>query len=179
MPLNQKDYQVMPEKPSMQFGFTLMELMVTLSIAGIMLSIAIPSFTSTIRSSRITTQVNEFVTSINFIRSEAVKRGMRVSMCKSSDGATCVTSGNWAQGWIVFTNQNEDADYDGAPETILKRQEAAQSQNTIVGNTLVDDIISYIASGEIVSSGSIFFCDDRVAEVGKNSNRHDYWSFEN
>ena len=47
MPLNQKDYQVMPEKPSMQFGFTLMELMVTLSIAGIMLSIAIPSFTST------------------------------------------------------------------------------------------------------------------------------------
>jgi type IV fimbrial biogenesis protein FimT len=167
MPSNQKDYQDMREKPSKQRGFTLMELMVTLSIAGIMLSIAIPNFTSTIKGSRITTQVNEFVTSMNFIRSEAVKRGVRVSMCKSSDGATCVTTGDWAQGWIVFTNQNDDANYDGAPETILKIQGATQSQIAVVGNSLIVNIISYKASGEIVGSGTVTFCDDRVAEVGK------------
>lgn len=167
MSLNQKDCPVMPAK---QLGFTLLELMVTLSVAGILTAIAIPSFTETIKNNRMTAQVNEFVTALNFTRGEAIKRGVRVSMCKSSDAMTCMRDGagsNWAQGWIIFTNQDNDGVYDGGDEIILKVQDAAQAQITVVGNPNVDDIISFLPSGQINLAGSIFVCDDRVGEVGR------------
>lgn len=170
MPLNQKDYQVVPEKLLVQGGFTLLELMVTLSIAGILTAIAIPSFTETIKSNRITTQVNQFVSALNFTRSEAIKRGVRVSMCKSSDAVTCMKDGagsNWSQGWIIFTNQDSDGVFDGGDETILKIQDGTQNQITMTGNSLVDDMISYLPNGVISASGTITVCDDRVGDVGK------------
>jgi type IV fimbrial biogenesis protein FimT len=161
----------MQEKPSRQYGFTLMELMVTLSVASVLAFIAIPSFTETINNNRVTAQVNQFVSTLNFTRSEAVRRGLRVSMCKSSDAVTCMADGagsDWSQGWIVFTNQNNNKAYDGGAEIILKVQDRMKGQVTIVGgNTNVDDILSYLPSGQISSSGSIFVCDDRVGEAGK------------
>ena len=57
-------------------GFTLVELMITLAIAGILVAVGIPSFNSTISSNRLTSYANELVTALNLARSEAVKRGM-------------------------------------------------------------------------------------------------------
>jgi type IV fimbrial biogenesis protein FimT len=153
-----------------QDGFTLMELMVTLSIVAILVVIAIPGFTTTIKDNRITGLVNEFVVALNFTRSEAIKRGVRVSMCKGSDGTSCVADGaasNWSQGWIIFTDLDVDAVYDAGTETIVKVQGSAPSQITIIGNTNVDDIISYKPNGLIQQAGSITFCDDRTGENGK------------
>ncbi|MEQ1739632.1 MAG: GspH/FimT family pseudopilin [Methyloglobulus sp.] len=171
MPLDQKDFQVMPQEPSRQHGFTLMELMVTLSVASVLAFIAIPSFTEIISNNRVTAQVNQFVSTLNFMRSEAVKQGVRISMCKTSDGMTCVADGagsDWTQGWIVFTNQNNNKVYNGGDEIILKVQEAIKGELTITGNTNVDDIISYLPGGQVQNSGAITVCDDRrVGETGK------------
>jgi type IV fimbrial biogenesis protein FimT len=171
MPLNQKDFQVVPEKPLIQGGFTLLELMITVSLAAILMAIAIPSFTETIKNNRITAQVNGFVSALNFTRSEAIKRGVRVSMCKSSDTVTCMKDGagsNWSQGWIIFTNQDNDGVFDGGGEAVLKIQDGTQNQTTIVGNSLVDDMISYLPNGLISAvGGTITVCDDRVGDVGK------------
>lgn len=80
-------------------GFTLVELVVTLAILGIILTIAIPNFQSMLASNRMASQANDVITAMSLARSEAVKRAAQVTVCASSDGATCGT--NWAQGWVV------------------------------------------------------------------------------
>lgn len=85
-----------------QSGFTIIELMVTLAVAAIVIGVAVPSFNTQIRNSRATGLAEQLVTTINFARSEAVKRGARVSVCASNDGLQC--AGSWNDGWIVFVD---------------------------------------------------------------------------
>ena len=87
---------IMHNQPEYNAGFTLIELMVTIAIAAILLGIAIPSFTDTIASNRLTTSANELVTALNLARSESVKRGVRTTLCKSTDGSSCVTTDDWS-----------------------------------------------------------------------------------
>ena len=87
-----------------QKGVTLIELMVALTVASILLGAAIPSFQQTIVNSRLTTTANELNSSINYIRSEAVRLGKSVKLCKSNGGTTCSTSSSvyWENGWIAL-----------------------------------------------------------------------------
>jgi type IV fimbrial biogenesis protein FimT len=83
-----------------QRGFTLIELMVTVTVAGVVLAIGIPSFTKLIANNRIATQTNEFVSALNLARSEAVRRAQGVSV-RSSDGGV-----EFAGGWKVYKDPN-------------------------------------------------------------------------
>ncbi|MES2673270.1 MAG: GspH/FimT family pseudopilin [Pseudomonadota bacterium] len=94
-----------------QNGFTLIELMVTLAVLAIVIAVGIPSFSRQINNNRSLTLGNDLVAALNFARLEAVKRGKRVSICPSTDGATCLTSADWAKGWMVF---EDGATSDGA-----------------------------------------------------------------
>ncbi len=80
-------------------GFTLIELMVTLAVAAIMLTIAVPSFQEFIGSNRLTSEANGFLTSLNLARSEAIKGNVRVTLCVSSNGTSCAASGGWELGY--------------------------------------------------------------------------------
>lgn len=90
-------------------GFTLLELVVTLAVAAIILSYGVPGFLDVVRNGRAAANANAFVTALSIARSEAVKRGARVTVCASDDGATC--DGTWDEGWIVIA---DDAATDGA-----------------------------------------------------------------
>ena len=83
-------------------GFTLLELMTTLSVVGIVLAVGVPSYLSVVRNNRAATNANELVAALTIARSEAVRRGDRVSLCRSNDGASC--GGAWTDGWIVFVD---------------------------------------------------------------------------
>ena len=61
-------------------GFTLLELMVTVAVAAILATVAVPGFRDLIQNNRVTTQTNELVTALNFARTEAVKRGRPVDV---------------------------------------------------------------------------------------------------
>jgi len=98
-----------------QKAFTLIELLITLVILGIVLGFAIPSFTKQIINSSSLTLGSDLVAAINFARQEAVKRGKRVSLCPSTNGTTCLTSGDWAKGWLVF---EDGAASDSADPTV-------------------------------------------------------------
>ena len=67
----------------------MIELIVTMVVAAIVLTLGVPSFRELINNNRLTSGANEFVTALNLARSEAIKRSVRVTVCKSADGTTC------------------------------------------------------------------------------------------
>ena len=83
-------------------GFTLIELIVTMVIMAIVSVIAVPNMTSMIVGHRAKALGEDVVNLINLARSEAVKRGGRVVLCASSDGASC--TGGWTEGMIVVVD---------------------------------------------------------------------------
>ena len=92
-------------------GFTLTELILTMTIAAILVAVAAPSFDSMVNNNRVTTEVNRFISHLQYARSEAIKRGIDVSICASDDAIDCKV-GTWTEGWIVFVDNDGDADGD-------------------------------------------------------------------
>lgn len=84
-------------------GFTLIELMVTISIMAILAAIAFPSFQGTMRSNQVATTSNELLASVALARSEAI-RARGGGMCTSLDGKAC--GGDWNSGWLIWTDSN-------------------------------------------------------------------------
>ncbi|GAB4361712.1 MAG: GspH/FimT family pseudopilin [Gammaproteobacteria bacterium] len=142
-----------------------MELMITVAVLAILAALAAPSFRETIQNNRLATQLNDFVSSLQIARSEAVKRGQAVSLCKSADGATCTNGGNWAQGWLVFTDVDGDGVLDAADgDTILNVGAALTGNNTLVGDLNVANAIRFDSRGFAPNtSGTLRLCDDRGA----------------
>jgi type IV fimbrial biogenesis protein FimT len=87
-------------------GFTLIELMITLAIIGILLTVGVPSLKTFMQSNQLIASTNELISAFHVARSEAIKLNTRVSICESSDGATCAETGSWKNGWIVFVDGN-------------------------------------------------------------------------
>jgi type IV fimbrial biogenesis protein FimT len=117
-------------------GFTLLELLITMSVAAILLTIAVPSFRYITNGNRIAGEVNGLLGDLQFARSEAIKEGRYVSVCASSDGLSCSGSTAWQSGWIVFPNPNNNpAVTPGLAVTpLLRLQNAFSSTDTFVSN---------------------------------------------
>lgn len=125
---------------SKERGFTLIELLVTIAIAAILITLAAPSFKGLIQTNAMSSAVNTFMSDLRFARSEAVRRGGTVVMCRSdapeSSNPTCGSAsgpgGNgWVSGWIVFYDENGNGSKNAA-EPILRVQSAINSIDSIV-----------------------------------------------
>lgn len=147
-----------------QPGFTLIELIITLAIAAILMTVAIPNFQMFVLNSRMSTQANDFMTTIGLARSEAIKRATRVTVCKSANSTSCTTAGSWAQGWIVFTDGGTAGTVDGT-DTVLQVRGPLEGASTLVGNTNVADFIAYGATGYGTLAGTVSLCPPSPAAV--------------
>lgn len=121
-------------------GFTLVELLVTIAILAILTALAVPSFKQTIQSTTISNNVNTFMGDLRFARSEAIRRGGNVVMCRSNApeaaNPVCNTGSGtgtigWASGWIIFHDLNNNFNRD-AGETILRVQAQIKSIDSMV-----------------------------------------------
>lgn len=155
-------------------GFTLVELMVTMAVVAILAAIAAPSFSSLIRNNRLATSVNDLVVDLMLARSEAAKRGVRVSVCASSSGTACAGT-DWAVGRIVFVDNGGTAgsvDIDDGDE-ILRVSPALSDNNTLkatVGTNTAISFLQYRPRGMTNQTGTITFklCDDRDGPHGRD-----------
>jgi type IV fimbrial biogenesis protein FimT len=150
-----------------QKGVTLIELMVALTVASILLGAAIPSFRQTIINSRLSTIANEFISSINYIRSEAIKAGRSVTICKSTDGSSCSTSNTvyWDSGWIAFLDLDADGALDTG-ETILRTWPALNSSYTLRSSAF-PNFIRYNSQGVTTADGNFAVCNNSTESGAK------------
>ena len=132
-------------------GFTLLELLITLVIAAILASFAVPSFTGIIKNNLMAIQYNELLTNINLTRSEAIKRGTDVKILSNNNA-------NWEGGWIVY----DDTDNDNIPDDteIIRITSPVSSSITIKFNN--GRKITYHSTGLAGTAGTFTFCDDRT-----------------
>ena len=140
-------------------GFTLIELMVTLVVGGILAVMAVPAITTFVESNRLTTTTNDLIVAINAGRSEAIKRGVPVIMCKSSSGTGCSASGTWQAGWVLFV----DVDGSGGWTTndiMLRSHESVPPTFTI---TAAADSVVFKSLGTIsAGAGNYTICNTKI-----------------
>ena len=130
-----------------------------IAIAVIVLSIGVPSFQATIKNNRKTTAINDLRTALALARSTAITRRQRVTVCTSSDNAACVTTGDWSQGWIIFTDPNNRDTVDPG-EVILRVHNAISGSGTFTGNGLITNRISFTPQGMADASlGTLSYAD--------------------
>lgn len=144
-------------------GFTLIEVMVVIALIAIMLTMAVPSFTTMVMNNRLSTQANSLVIAVNLARSEAIKRNRNVVLCRSANGTSCA-AGGWEQGWIIYV----DADptdgpgvNTGAGDVILREFSALTGTNTLRASANYTASITYVPSGFSTQAGTLVLCDDR------------------
>ena len=145
--------------------------MVGVAVLAILLAIAVPSFRSTVASNRLSATTNDVVGAIALARSEAIRRGVRVTVCKSAAGTACTTAGQWSQGWIVFvdtTRAGADAALD-AGEVVVARGMATPGGVSIQGTATVANYLSFAADGTVRTlagtalAGSLLVCSNAAA----------------
>jgi len=127
-------------------GFTLIELMTTITVMVVLLAVAVPAFDSVRLSARINAYATSLVAASQLARSEAVKRNATVTLCASADGATCATDGHWEAGWIVLWGT-----------TVLRAQPAAAA-GYLMRDASSTSSLSYDATGLGVTQATITVC---------------------
>lgn len=140
-------------------GVTLIELIVTLTIAVILLSVAVPSMTSFLNLNRLVTANNNLVADLNLARNEAIKQASQVAICKSGGGATCVPTGGWQSGWIVFADMDTSGTWT-ASDVLLRRYEGFGAGITVTASS---DTIVYDRQGATAST-SFSLCDTKTSK---------------
>lgn len=133
-------------------GFTLTELLVTIAVMAIILAIAVPSFMSAIASYRLTTAANDLLASIQHARSEAIRRGVRVTLCKASNSDNqCATNSaiGWNNGWMAFTDPvtQTPPQVDAGSNILVRSGGPAASEIVMVGNGDTALYVSFVPSG--------------------------------
>ena len=156
-------------KKRTQTGFTLYELLITMLIVGVVLTLGIPNMSEFTRNSRVTSTANDLHAAFHMARSEAARAKTNVTICASANpmaaGADC--GGTWDQGYIIFFDINADQLRNAVGETVLRAVPAAAEGITLaVENDAT--YFMYASSGlgrrdvaTNVPISRVMICDDR------------------
>jgi type IV fimbrial biogenesis protein FimT len=147
-----------------QHGLTLVELLITIAVSAILLGIGVPGYSYLMDHSRLAGITNEMVGALSLARSEAIKRGIRVTVCKGDPMAatpSCQPSASWEQGWLVFVDTGTPGEIDGTDE-IIRVREAIEGGASITTSNFTK-YVSYMPSGvsrgpNNLPNGSLSIC---------------------
>lgn len=138
-------------------GFTLVELLVVMVIIGILMSAAVPMFSSYVARNEINSEITAFSSSLRLARSEAIKRLVPVTVCPSdntSDASPSCSSGDvglgWARGWIVFSDLGVRRSVDGSDTVISRQMPFGASGGIISGSASYG--VTYLPNGLAIAA---------------------------
>ncbi|CAM5432183.1 GspH/FimT family pseudopilin [Rhodanobacter lindaniclasticus] len=139
-------------------GFSLLELMITITVMAILLAIAVPSFRDVIHRNQVSSASNAMLASLNYARSEAITRGQLVSMCPGDATAGCASGSKvYDQGWLVYTYPAGAASANKAytASSILLRATDPQTNVSIQAGS--GTIVTFGQQGQIKPSTPLVF----------------------
>jgi len=140
-----------------QTGFSLMELMTALTVLGVLLALAGPGLADFVEESRLSGSARDFVVDFALARNEAAMRGQRVTVCTSTDGATCETD-SWNDGRLVFIDNGTLGDVDGG-DLILSTTPALDPAIVTDPDGAADAFfLSFDPRGRLAAPGQIEVC---------------------
>jgi type IV fimbrial biogenesis protein FimT len=141
-------------------GFTLIELVITIALLGILLAWAIPNVTTFIKNARMSGIANELSGDIGIARQEAQRRGRSVTICASVDGLICDTgTPEWTNGWIIRAPTNTA----GFQVVKYNRQPSGPSEPTKwYSGAGSNGSITFSPSGSATAGAAIRIRDDRA-----------------
>jgi type IV fimbrial biogenesis protein FimT len=159
-------------------GFTIPEVIITLGVAAIILSTAVPGVSNTIKDNRLATRVNNIITDIHFARSEAAKRDVRVILCRSkypdASAPSCSTDSGteytWTWGYLIFADNTANSIYNAGSDILLRRGQPAPSGVRMRTSSAWNKNLEINPNGSTNEGGAtamMSICDDRGKEHGK------------
>lgn len=142
-------------------GFTLTELVITLGTLALVSALGVSSFNRYIGETRADTLILNLRTALMLARSEAIKRGASVMLCRRQAGSdACDGSGatgqlSWGNGWLLFVDRDQDRDYDtAAGDRLLRRYPAIDARFYLEWNR--GSYLGYRGSGALDSRNGSF-----------------------
>jgi type IV fimbrial biogenesis protein FimT len=127
-------------------GLTLVELLIAVALAGVLLGIAIPGYRDWIAGYQLANHAQQLAASMAYARGEALKRGVRVSLCRTTDGRQCAEGAGWDAGWIVYVDRNRNGRVD-TDEPVLRVEPPAALGVRTEANRPVENYVSFTGSG--------------------------------
>jgi len=150
-------------------GFSLIELLMALAIFGVLLAIGPPAYSNWMAAQQLANQARFLAETLQRARSEAIKQGYRVNVCKSPDRVQCAEHGTWASGWLVYVDENRNGQVDH-DELVLHREGAAQHGVTVSANHPLESYVSYTSLGHArLLNGALQMGTFVVCKSGQNA----------
>ena len=137
-------------------GFTIIELLITISVASILGSMAIPSYNASIERNRVQTERDGLTSHLRLARSTAITNNTSIVICSSDDKISC--SGSWKDGWIIFTdNDSSIVARNALTDPLLKVSDGVNSNHTLSWSNGSDPVV-FLSNGYANTSGTFTFC---------------------
>lgn len=135
-------------------AFTLIEMLMAMVLIAILAAIAYPSYRGVMQNIRVSAISNDFMTTLSYARSEALKRNQPITICAAANSNfnSCGSNSNWANGWIVFVDTDNNGVIANNSDR-LKTHDALTSGSLIISS--LPNII-YNRSGFLGSNAGAF-----------------------
>ena len=127
-------------------GFTIVELVIAIGLAALLAAAAVPAFHDWLGADQLANHARHLAESMTRARTEAIRRGHRVNLCKSPDREQCADLGSWDGGFVMYVDINHDGRID-AGEPVLGIEARAPPGVTVAANRPLDDYVSYTSIG--------------------------------
>ncbi len=139
-----------------QRGYSLFELVMTLTLAALILTLGLPSFGKLVADKRVRVEVDALFHAVHLARKSSIARRRVVSLCPSADGQACNGDTDWSQGWLMFVNvDRDDPPQLDVGEPVLQRH--------VVGDTVRIQAnrrgFTLRATELRATNGTLIFCD--------------------
>ena len=138
------------------YGFTLVEVLVVLSITAIILGAATPSFMNIVANNRVASASSELVIALNLAKSEAVRSGMTTVLCTSQTGNQCNDAASWSDGLVLFQDNDNNGSVSNN-ERVIKVIPASDNNLEFAYGTANINNINFSPNGQINLNGRFCF----------------------
>ncbi len=137
-------------------GYSLYELIITIGLVALVMSLGLPSFGSILANHRLKVEVDALFHAVHLARKESVVRRRAVTLCPSPDGQNCEPDFDWSEGWIMFVNLDRDSPAARDSDEPLLQRFYGILHNKVTANRRS---FSFRTTALRATNGTFIFCD--------------------